>query len=170
MPKRATSLTGAAGEHYVAFIFSSLGYPVALTRGGSPTIDLMIGDLKGGAAISVQVKTSSCAWRKRVRKPENSHWEWDVKPQKALELRGESIFYAFVDLKEGESKAIQKPDIFIVPSEHVTNRAISDGFGEHPEWNKFMFWIYEHERDIYFEKWELITKKLNNLSAILREG
>ena len=45
MPKRATTLTGAAGEHYVAYKLSLLGFPTALTRGGSPVIDLMVGDL-----------------------------------------------------------------------------------------------------------------------------
>jgi len=160
MTKRPTSLTGAAGEHYVAFVFSFLGYPVALTRGGSPTIDLMVGDLKGGSAISIQVKTSTNAWRKRVRKPEDSHWEWDVNPKKALELRGDSIFYAFVDLREDGSDVIQYPGIFIVPSEQVAKRAVADGFEKHPEWSKFMFWIYEHEKTLYYESWELITSKL----------
>jgi hypothetical protein len=43
MPKRASTLTGAAGEHFVAFILSARGYAVGLTRGGSPTIDLLTG-------------------------------------------------------------------------------------------------------------------------------
>jgi hypothetical protein len=34
MPKRATALTGAAGEHFVAYKLSAMNYPVALTRGG----------------------------------------------------------------------------------------------------------------------------------------
>ena len=159
MPNRPTSLTGAAGEHYVAFVFSSLGYPVALTRGGSPTIDLMVGDLRGGAAVSIQVKTSTYAWRKRIRKPEDSHWEWDV-GRKALSLRGDSVFYAFVDLKEDGSGVIQSPDIFIVPSENVAKQAITAGFEEHPDWNKFMFCVYEKEREQYFEAWDFIRNKL----------
>ena len=59
MPKRATTLTGAAGEHYVAYKLSLLGFPTALTRGGSPVIDLMVGDLTGENAVSIQVKASS---------------------------------------------------------------------------------------------------------------
>jgi len=71
MPERATALTGAAGEHYVAFYLSALGYPVALTRGGSPTVDIMAGSLDGEHTISIQVKTSNWAKRDFKKKPEN---------------------------------------------------------------------------------------------------
>ena len=98
MPERATILTAAAGEHFIAYKLSALGYPVALTRSGSPTIDLMVGDLKGEKSIMIQVKTSNWARRIAKRKPENSGWTWDV-GKKALYLKGENIFYAFVDLK-----------------------------------------------------------------------
>ena len=50
----ATALIAAAGEHFVAYRLSAMGYPVALTRAGSPTVDLMVGDLAGNAAISLQ--------------------------------------------------------------------------------------------------------------------
>jgi len=76
MPTRATALTGAAGEHFVAYKLSGMGYPVALTRGGSPAVDLMVGDLQGRSAVSIQVKTSDWAWRGFKRKTENNHWEW----------------------------------------------------------------------------------------------
>ena len=112
MPERATSLTGTAGEHYVAFRLSELGFPVALTRGGSPTIDLMVGDLSSRATVSVQVKTSSYARREYRRRPRNNHWEWDV-GIRAQRLRGPSIFYAFVDLGVEDHAP---PDTFIVPS------------------------------------------------------
>lgn len=35
MPQRATALTSAAGEHFVAYKLSSFGYPVALTQPAS---------------------------------------------------------------------------------------------------------------------------------------
>jgi hypothetical protein len=156
MPERATSLTAAAGEHFVAYRLSALGYPVALTRGGSPTIDLMVGDLSGRSAISVQVKTSNWASRPKKRKPENSHSEWDV-GRKALALRGESIFYAFVDLKWDWSKP-STPDVFIVPS-----TVVADFLG--PDWSRYMFWIRETDRAKWFEAWHLITDRL---SAVLQ--
>ncbi|MGD0199145.1 MAG: hypothetical protein ABSD27_00185 [Bryobacteraceae bacterium] len=120
-----------------------MGYPVALTRGGSPTVDLMVGDLKGQAAVSFQVKTASSARRK-------DRWEWDV-GRKALDLRGDSIFYAFVDLKGDHPN--QLPDVFIVPSNLVASWL-------KPEWKRLMYWILDRDADNYRERWDLITSRL----------
>ena len=46
--KISTKLTGAAGEHFVAYKLSSLGMAVALTRDGSDVIDLMAGNILNG--------------------------------------------------------------------------------------------------------------------------
>jgi hypothetical protein len=66
MSRQSTALTAAAGEHYVAYKLSAMGYPVAMTRGGSPTLDLMVGDLSGHS-VSIQVKTSRWAHHRYVR-------------------------------------------------------------------------------------------------------
>lgn len=66
----ATALIAAAGEHFGASRLSAMGYPVALTRGGSPTVDLMVGDVAGNAAISLQRKQIHAnreLCRKRIR-------------------------------------------------------------------------------------------------------
>jgi hypothetical protein len=151
MAKRATSLTSAAGEHFIAFRLSAMGFPVALTRGGSPTIDLMVGDLAGNAAISLQVKTSTGAWRPSKRNPQKSHWEWDVGNKTQL-LRGESIYYVFVDLKWGDGKVT--PDAFVVPS-HV----VADCFAG-TKYPRNMFWIMGTNRELYLEAWTPIMKRL----------
>jgi len=152
MPDRPTALTGAAGEHFVAYKLSAMGYPVALTRGGSPTVDLMVGDLQGRSAVSIQVKTSNWAWRGYKLKTEKNHWEWDV-GKKALKLRGNSIFYAFVDLKWDDDD-LPLPDVFIVPS--VT---VADFLG--PGWSRYMFQIMADSKPKYFERWDRITKRLD---------
>ncbi len=150
-------MTCAAGEHFVAFKLSALGFPVAATRGGSPTIDLMVGNLSGSAALSIQVKTDNWAWRPRKRNPSSSHWEWYV-GHKALNIRGECIYYAFVDLKwEGASRP-QMPDVFIVPSIDVANRL-------GPDWKMYRFWIMETEGPKYLERWDLITSRLYCLES-----
>ncbi|HMO15294.1 MAG TPA: hypothetical protein PKD64_10380 [Pirellulaceae bacterium] len=152
MPERATSLTAAAGEHFIAFKLSQMGYPAALTRGGSPTIDLMAGNLDGSETVSLQIKTSSGAWREYKRKPENNHWEWPV-GHLAKTLNGKSIFYAFVDLKwSGDDENI--PDVFIVPS-----KAVHDAFAE-TNWSMNVFWILETEKSKYYNNWTPITKLL----------
>ena len=157
MPPRTTALTAAAGEHFVAYKLSGMGYPVALTRGGSPTVDLMVGDLHGNAAVSIQVKTSSGAWRWRKRNPENSLWEWDV-GKKAMDIRGKSILYTFVDLK-WDDELPPLPDVFVVPS-HVVADFLR------PDFSRFMFWIYEGDKSKYFERWDLITQLLESPAAI----
>lgn len=151
MPKRATALTAASGEHYIAYILSAMGFPVALTRGGSPTVDLLVGSLSGNNAVSIQVKTSNWAYRLLKTKPEKNHWEWDV-GKKALTLKGESIIYTFVDLKWNDEKPV-KPDVFIVPS-----KIVADFLGK--DWSRYMFWIMEYEKEKYFESWRTITDKL----------
>lgn len=151
MPDRPTALTGAAGEHYVAFRLSEMGFPVALTRGGSPAVDLMVSGTDGRNAVSIQVKTSSGARREYVRKPENNCWEWDV-GKRAMKLRGERLFYAFVDLKWGESHT-SIPDVFIVQSD-----VVADSLG--PDWSRYMFWIYDADKEKYLGKWSLLTEPL----------
>jgi hypothetical protein len=149
MAKRATALTAAAGEHYVAYKLSNLGYPVALTRGGSPTVDLMVGDLSGNAAVSIQVKTSNFAWRAYKKNPEKNHWIWDV-GGKAIKLTGENIVYAFVDLK-GDFNLT--PDVFIVPSKSVADYV-------KPEHTRYMFPLSTEHGNLHRNNWELITTKL----------
>jgi hypothetical protein len=152
MPLRSTALTGAAGEHFVAYKLSAMGYPVALTRGGSPTVDLMVGDLQGGSPVSIQVKTSTGAWRERKRDAGDSRWEWDV-GKKALTLRGDSIFYAFVDLKSLEATR-HVPDVFIVPS-GVVAKYVPPGS------SRYMFWLPESVGHLYSDKWNRITDLLD---------
>lgn len=146
----ATAQTAAAGEHYVAYRLSSFGLLAALTRGGSPAVDILVSDASGQRAVSLQVKTSNWAWRSYKRKPERNHWEWFVGP-KAKDLRGESIFYAFVDLK-GRKLAV--PDVFVIPSAVVADKFASTN---HPV---NVFWLMSANRDKYLEAWEPIKQRL----------
>lgn len=149
--KRPTSLTAAAGEHYVAYWLSALGFPVALTRGGSPGVDLLVTDVHGTNAIALQVKTSTGARRAYSRQANSSknHWEWDV-GQKALGLRSESLFYAFVDL-QWSMQAL--PEVFIVPSATVASFL-------QPGWSRYMFWITDADAPKFRNNWDLITTRL----------
>ena len=99
------------------------------------------------------MKTSSGAWREYKRKPENNHWDWDV-GKRTVALRGESIFYAFVDLKWGQGSRTVLPDIFLVPS-----GVVAKAF-EGTKRPRNMFWIMSSERDRYLEAWQPITSRL----------
>ena len=153
MSRQSTVLTGAAGEHYVAYKLSVMGYAVAMTRGGSPTVDLMVGDLSGNA-VSIQVKTSSWARRAYVRSNAKNHWEWDV-GHKVIGIRSESILYAFVDLKVGSG---QPPDVFIVPS-----RIVADVIK--PEFKRAMFWIWDISAEHFLERWDYIATQLKPIES-----
>jgi hypothetical protein len=154
MPERATAFTGSAGEHYVAFVLSSRGYPVAMTRGGSQTVDLMVAGKDGHGTISIQVKTANWAWRERKRTPENSFWEWDV-GAKARTMTGDSLYYAFVDLRSYPKHAAEglHPQVFIVPSSVVAG-SLGEG------WTRYMFRISLARKDEFYERWDLITSRL----------
>lgn len=156
MPKRPTALTAAAGEHHVAYVLSALGYPVAMTRGGSPTVDLMVGDLNGHDALMIQVKTSNWARRNFKRDANKNRWEWDV-GKKAMSLRGDNLLYAFVDLKWKESTP-EDPDVFIVPSTIVADRLGAD-------WSRYMHWIMDDQTSDYHERWDLIIDRLGKTSS-----
>jgi hypothetical protein len=112
----------------------------------------MVGDLSGNAAVSIQVKTDNWARREYKRKPQNNHWEWYVNP-KVLTLVGDSIFYAFVDLKWYPTLPKQ-PDVFILPSKEVASR-FQEG------WKMYRFWLMDDEKDKWFEAWHLITERLD---------
>lgn len=154
MPDRPTTLTAAAGEHYVAYKLSALGYTAALTRSGSPSVDIMVGDTKGKNSIMIQVKTSNWARRQYKRKTENNGWTWDV-GIKAKSLKGDNIVYAFVDLKWNYNKYVDipNPTVFIVPSSVVAN-FLGDN------WSRYMFWIFDEDKNKYFENWDIIINKL----------
>ncbi len=154
MTKRSTALTAAAGEHYVAYRLSQLGYAVALTRGGAPVIDLMVANRKG-EAVSVQVKTSSDAHWTFKRDPTKNYWNWDV-GEKAKHSDGESLFYAFVDLKG--SVPGTSPDVFVVPAKDVATQVKA-------EEKRITFSIMETDKALYFEKWGLITNRLETATT-----
>lgn len=116
MPILPSILTGTAGEHYVAYQLTSLGFVVALTRGGSPTVDLMVGDLNARNTISLQVKTTEWAMRERGRgknrKPHHLEFPLGFKSGK---INQPNYFLAFVDLRLYDENPV--PDVYIVPSE-----------------------------------------------------
>lgn len=88
--------------------------------------------------------------RDRKKKPEASHWEFDV-GRKAIENKDGYFLYAFVNLYD-ENEA--KPLIFFVRPSEVAAR-LGNGYSRN------MFWIYLNEKEKYEkENWELIKKAL----------
>ena len=63
MAKPPTSLTGAAGEHFVAYRLTRMGHLAALAPDGAPNADLLASSVEGSKAVLI------CASTRRSRAP-----------------------------------------------------------------------------------------------------
>ena len=173
MAKMPGVLVGCAGEHYVAYRLSAMGYLVALTRGGSPAVDLMVGSADGRKTVAIQVKTSQQAWKPATKARKNPYWYWRINAN-ARKLRGKSVFYAFVNLKGGKGESQERPDVFIVPSDVLakmferrqgarTNSSGCSRVNVYP--NKaptsFFFDLMEKDGERWREAWHLVAGRLS---------
>jgi hypothetical protein len=185
-PKIPNTLVGCAGEHYVAYRLSAMGYHAALTRGGVPCVDVVVGSPEGHNSITIQVKTSNKAFFRMGKKhPDRDPacWCWPI-GRKADSLCGETFFYAFVDLKGCASKQppslMLVPDVFVVPAKNLakmTSEALQNGLGRNERtswvnvWGKqqmYFFHIEAFETDEgrkekerkWQEAWHLIERAL----------
>ncbi len=152
MPRHPSAITGAAGEHLVAGRLAAMGCVVALTRGGSPTADLLVTNQAGNETVTIQVKTSTWAGRWRKRDPSRNKWEWPIS-RKAAELEGDRLLYAFVDLQEWPDSDRQF-QVFIVPSEKVASWA---RLGVEKKWSRIFFEILASRKDDHLERWDRVT-------------
>ena len=120
---------------------------MAIPRANVPSVDLMVSDVTGQHCFSIQVKTSSGAKRTFKRNPGNDRWEFDV-GEKAKQLRGPNLIYAFVDLNWGDGV----PKVFVVPSE-IVFQFFNDGVTR----LRYMMWIDSTEEEAFSERWDLIA-------------
>jgi hypothetical protein len=177
MPTIPGVLTGCAGEHFVAYRLSAKGLLVGLTRGGSPSVDLMVGTADGQKTVAIQVKTKNEAFSKATKSDPTSCWYWQVGEKAAKKFRGKSDFYAFVDLKGGAgvkpTEQVPMPDVFIVPADVVANLfdqpadAVTKNLSRYPNPERpdkrtmFFFHIVEGEnKTAWHEAWHLIEDAL----------
>lgn len=157
MAKRKSVVTGATGEHYVAYKLSAMGLVVAVPRGNSPAVDLLVSSADGSRVISIQVKTSTGAWRDRKRNPADSHWEFELS-RRAADYESDTLYYALVDLRWGSGE----PDVFLMPSKLVAawaKRGISEN------WTRHIMWVYPGDEHDLCEadsknRWDLLEKAL----------
>lgn len=157
MAKGRSVLTAAAGEHFVAYRLSERGWTVSLTRGGARAVDMMVCHSDGKKAICLQVKTSDSAFRPRVRKPEDTHWQWRwSKPAKETGVsQGDDLFYVFVDLcREEACSKLSFPKAFVVPSKEVAARI-------GPDWTMALMTIKQGEESQWLEAWHLLEERLH---------
>jgi len=104
----ATSLTGAAGEHFVMSQLLRRGLIAALAPAGVPNCDIVVTDDVGDRAFAVQVKT-------RRNLGTDGGWHMSKKHE---QLASPNLFYCFVDIGR---EASDHPTVFIVPAPIVAD-------------------------------------------------
>ncbi len=111
-----SKIVASAGEHYVAYVLSNLGYIAALVRAGSPAIDLLVASTDGINTVGIQIKTTENALRTRGRGKEKTPHELQFPlGHKAVEDAIPGIIFCFVDLRGFDPQ--NTPDVYVIPSE-----------------------------------------------------
>jgi len=108
----ASTLTGAAGEHYVMSQLLRRGYIAALAPSGVPNCDIVVTNEIGDRLCAVQVKT---------RNNLGSDGGWHMR-RKHEELDSPTLIYCFVDLGNGSD---DNPVTWVMPAA-VVARALSE--------------------------------------------
>ena len=148
------TLVAAAGEHYVAYKLSCLGYLAAPVRLGSPATDLLASTLDGGRTITIQVKTTGWAERTRGRGASKvpHHLEFPL-GHAAVERASSKLIFCFVDLRGSKSETI--PDIYVVPAAVVLKEYKGKNIRKHS--------FFRHHRSI-----EHMARFKNNWTPVIR--
>ena len=97
------NIAGVAGQYFVAAELSRRGIVATITLRCTQGIDILAARVDGSKTIGIQVKTN-----------QGGKQEWLLN-QKCETLRGEDLFYVFVNL----NGATNEPTFHIVPSGHV---------------------------------------------------
>lgn len=108
----ATTLTGAAGEHFVMSQLLRRGLIAALAPTGVPNCDIVVTDDIGDRLCAVQVKT-------RNNLGTDGGWHMSKKHEA---LTSTTLFYCFVDFGDGATAA---PSTYVVPAA-VVAKALAD--------------------------------------------
>jgi len=106
---------GAAGQFYVAHCLTRHHFHAAITLGNAPDVDIIVADVSGSAALSIQVKTATDA----CGRPHfgRAAGEWRVS-RSVYKSKSERLWYALVDMPTDKSKL---PVVFLVPSIWIAN-------------------------------------------------
>jgi len=153
-----SKITGGAGEHYVAYALSCLGFMPALVREGSPVVDLLASNMSGSRAVAIQVKTAKSAVRKRGRGTDKKphHLEFTL-GKAAIRREKQDLMFCFVDLRGGTPD--NKPDVYVIPGKKLIDRYHGKDIDKQ-KWFR-LHWPVE-DMEEYKNNWEPIKQYLNN--------
>ena len=154
---RDRTLTGAAGEHYIAFRLAAMGYAVGLTTRGTRTVDMVVANPDNGKSITIDTKTMQKAFG---RSESDCWWKWRMGIRAYEKPIHEDFFYALVDLKGDPTET---PAVFIVPSKELNRFLEPYPIGVSPASGKLTdVWcvIYSKDASTYRDKWDTIREAL----------
>lgn len=116
-PLRDNSITGAAGEFYVAAEVSKRGSIATLTIKNTPSIDVIVINPMNGVSVNIQAKTRSV--------DNKQGWKLSKKAEDKTTIK--NLFYIFVNLKKDEL-----PDYYIIPFNEFSDFI----YKKHQKWLK----------------------------------
>jgi hypothetical protein len=111
MGKPDSQQRGLAGEYYVAFVLSRLGYDVSITIGRAKILDLTA-LAPSGKSLNVQVKTTY------------AYYDWLVKAKFDT-----SHYYVIALVRLGKDPT-QKPELYFLPASEA-NKLIDSRYPTH---------------------------------------
>lgn len=104
----ASTVLGAAGEHYVMSLLLRNGFIAALAPVGVPNCDIVVTDDIGDRLCAIQVKT-------RVAKGSDGGWHMSRQHET---IYSPTLFYAFLDF----GKSLTAPPVcYVIPSKVVAD-------------------------------------------------
>jgi hypothetical protein len=118
---------------------------VAVASDSAPGLGLMALSPDGNRTLSIRVETSRHAYRRNRYGQEG--YEWDL-AKGAAGKHQETLWYAFVDLCEGEGN--QQPRVFFVPSRWIAEFV-------KPDWERHMYFLPSTVTDATRDRWDLVS-------------
>lgn len=147
MGKLSHSLTGIAGEYFVAAELSRRGYIASVNLKNTQGIDILASNGNATRQVAIQVKTNQ---------GDNLSWMLN---EKCEELHSDNLFYVFVNLKGKK----QRPDFYIVPSSIVAKhirqgyKEWHDALGRHGQPHSATpMRKFSDKKQKYLEMWEIL--------------
>lgn len=152
-----STLVAAAGEHYVSYALSCLGFTAALVRQGAPSIDVLASDLSGSKTVGIQVKTTEWAERTRGRGAAKRPFQLQFPlGHRAIEHASPKTIMCFVDLRGfGLTEA---PAVYVVPTKLLIEHYAGEDIRQHS--------FFRHHRPIeemepFKNNWQPVVEALS---------
>lgn len=153
MAKGRSQFVGATGQYYVSYALARRNIHASPTLGNAPVVDVVAAKADGPRSISIQVKTSRNAYRRKRYGREGC--EWDVGAG-VIGKHNPDFWYALVDLRDETER---QPRVFIVPSYWVSEFVL-------PSFGRKVFFLPSTAWDLTKERWDMLVASLDDVPKV----